>query len=659
MSLESLGRTSEADAFEVESGDVLPAEPAVPASAARGTSPGRLLARRFWHHRTGMVGLVLLVVIVLVCVLAPLLAPYDPARQFEQINAGPSGTHWLGTDDVGRDLLSRVLYGGRTSLVASAGIVALAVAIALPLALLAGYLGGKTDTAIMRITDAMFAFPPLILALAIVSLRGRSLFNLVLALGIVFAPSLVRLIRGQVLAVRQETYIEAARSLGTGGGRIALRHVLPNIASPLIIQVAVTLGFALLAEAGLSFLGFGARPPTPTWGGMLKRSFDYVLEVPWQIFIAGGAITITVLAYSLIGDGLRDALGRTGPVPRRITVQRRHGTPAPADRSQLLEADGLSVEFAVGGEWVRVVDNVSFCVERGQTLGIVGESGCGKTVTALAVMGLLPRRTGRIAAGSIRLAGRDLVDLTPGGLRALRGRDLAMIFQEPDTCLNPSFTVGHQIAESVRIHRGLNRRSSQLAAIEALERVEIPDAAKRARAYPHELSGGMRQRAMIAMALACRPKVLIADEPTTALDVTIQSQILELLASLRDDLGMAMVFVSHDLGVMAEIADEITVMYAGEVVEHAAVDELFARPRHPYTEALIGAMPQATAPGLRLATIPGQVPAPQSWPSGCRFAPRCCFVQPRCRSAAVELRPVGPASARCIRADELALQGAT
>jgi len=621
------------------------------------TGPTRLLLRRFRHHRTGMVGLVLLTVIVLAALFAPLLAPYDPSAQSDLINQPPSGAHWLGTDDVGRDLLSRVIFGARSSLLIAAGIVALAVVIALPLALLAGYRGGWVDSALSRLTDAMFAFPPLVLALCIVALRGRSTPNLIVALGIVFMPSLLRLTRGQVLAVREEAYIEAARSVGTPGRRIAVRHVLPNVASPLIIQVAVTLGFALLAIAGLGFLGLGPPPPTPEWGGMLNRSYAFVLEVPWQVFIPAGAITLTVLAFNLIGDGLRDALGRTGPVP---SPPGGTGTgDAPEGTGALLEVRGLAIEFARGDGWVRVVDGVDLTLAPGRTLALVGESGCGKTVTALAVMGLLPRRTGRVAAGGIRFDGRDLVDLPPGALRAIRGRELAMIFQEPDTSLNPAFTVGDQIAEVVRIHRGLGRRASRLAAVEALERVDIPDPAQRAGAYPHELSGGMRQRAMIAMALACQPRLLLADEPTTALDVTIQAQILDLLATLRDELDMAMVFVTHDLGVVAEIADEVAVMYAGEIVEQAPVDVLFAHPRHPYTEALIRALPQSTEPGQRLMTIAGQVPDPRTWAAGCRFADRCPHAQDRCRTAPVELRALNGTSVRCVRAAELSLVGTT
>ena len=467
-----------------------------------------------------------------------------------------------------------------------------------------------------------------------------------------FIPSLIRLIRGQVLTVREETYIEAARSVGTPSARIAARHVLPNVASPLIIQVAVSLGFALLAEAGLSFLGAGAPPPTPTWGGMLKRSFDFVLEVPWQIFVSGGAITLTVLAYNLIGDGLRDALGRAGPVPR--TPGSRPAPIAGPDGDELLEVRDLAVEFARGDGWVRVVEGVDLTLPAGRTLALVGESGCGKTVTALALMGLLPRRTGRIATGSIRFDGRELVDLPPGALRAIRGQEMAMIFQEPDTSLNPAFTVGDQIAEMVLVHQGVGRRAAMLAAVEALERVEIPDPAARARAYPHELSGGMRQRAMIAMALVCQPRVLLADEPTTALDVTIQAQILDLLASLRDELGMAMVFVTHDLGVVAEIADDVAVMYAGQIVERAGVDELFAHPPPPlHRGAHPGPAPVGRARASAWPPSRGRSPTPRRG----RQAATSPNAAPTPRPAAAR-RPVElTGGVRCVRADDLHLVG--
>lgn len=279
-------------------------------AGASATSSWRLLARRFRHHRPGMVGLGILLVIVAMAVFAPLLAPYPPDQQSGLINTPPSSEHWLGTDDVGRDLLSRVIYGARNSLVASAGIVALAVGVALPVALLAGYRGGRTDTVIMRMTDAAFAFPPLVVALAIISLRGTSMVNLILAVGLVFIPSLIRLIRGQVLAVREETYIEAIVSVGAPTRRILTRHVLPNVISPLIVQISLMMGFAILAEASLSFLGLGVQSPESSWGSMLGRAFREIYREPVLVVFPGLAITLAVLAFNLFGDGLRDSLGR-------------------------------------------------------------------------------------------------------------------------------------------------------------------------------------------------------------------------------------------------------------------------------------------------------------------------------------------------------------
>ena len=626
------------------------------------TSPIRLLVRRFLSRKLAVAGLAMLVVLGLLAIFAPWIAPHDPTQgDSARLLEGPSRDHWLGTDDLGRDQLSRLLIGARFSLGASAAIVALAVAVALPLGLISGYAGGRVDNAIQRVMDALFAFPPLVLALAVRALLGPTFRNLVFAIAIVFVPSFVRLLRGQVLAVREETYIEAAQSVGAGSPRIVSRHILPNVASPLIIQVALSIGFALLALAGLSFLGFGIPPPAPTWGGMLRRSFAFVLDAPYQVLIAGGAITVTVLAYNLVGDGLRDALGREQPVVStfggrlraRATSRRRDDA---ADTSRpLLEVSDLSIEFAHGDGWLRVVDGVGFSVDAGETLGLVGESGCGKTVSSLAVVGLLPQRTARVA-GSVRLQGRELVGLSPAAMRAVRGRDVSMIFQDPTASLNPAFTVGDQITEAVRSHRSISRRAAWVEAVELLDRVGIPSPGARAKSYPHELSGGMRQRAMIAMALSSDPQVLVADEPTTALDVTIQAQILELISSLQDEMDMAVLFVTHDLGVVTEICDRVAVMYAGEIVETAGVDGLFERPTHPYTEALIRSLPQAVGPGERLASIPGQVPRPGAWPGGCHFEPRCAYADERCGSP-VDLVPNGERAVRCVRSAELELRG--
>ena len=309
---------------------------------------------------------------------------------------------------------------------------------------------------------------------------------------------------------------------------------------------------------------------------------------------------------------------------------------APADET-VLEVKGLQTVFFMRHAVLKAVDDLSFEVKRGETLAVVGESGCGKSMTALSIMRLVPSPPGNIAGGSILLNGRDLLRLNEGEMRAVRGNEISMIFQEPMTSLNPVLTIGAQIAEAIKLHRDVSRSAAMDAAVEMLDLVKIPEPRQRAREYPHQLSGGMRQRAMIAMALACRPKVLIADEPTTALDVTIQAQILELIAELQRKLGTAVILITHDLGIVAETAQRVIVMYAGRKVEEAQVEELFARPLHPYTHGLMASIPRLTSiynetngVAPRLREIPGMVPGLANLPVGCAFAPRCAFAEDKC-----------------------------
>ncbi len=316
----------------------------------------------------------------------------------------------------------------------------------------------------------------------------------------------------------------------------------------------------------------------------------------------------------------------------------------------LLELRQLSVSFATDDGTVRAVDGIDLALERGRTLGLVGESGCGKSVTSLAVMGLLPPENSRVS-GEVHFEGRDLLKVSPRELRDLRGARLAMIFQEPMTSLNPSFTIGNQIVEAIRRHQGLDAAAARARAIDVLRLVRIPSPEKRFDDYPHKLSGGMRQRAMIAMALACGPQLLIADEPTTALDVTIQAQILDLMRGLRRDTGTAIILITHDLGVVAEMADDVAVMYAGQIVERAPVATLFARPEHPYTVGLLGSIPRLDEKRERLPSIEGRVPDMAHPPEGCRFAARCPFVEPACRAEVPALREIAPGHvSRCRRA---------
>ena len=324
------------------------------------------------------------------------------------------------------------------------------------------------------------------------------------------------------------------------------------------------------------------------------------------------------------------------------------------DRPSILEVRNLNVDFVTQHGWVNVVRDVNFDLRRGETLGLVGESGSGKSVTSMAIMGLVPEPPGRVTADSIRLGDTEMLTLPQREKEDLRGNRLAMIFQEPMTSLNPAFTIGEQIAEVVRRHEGVNRKTANQRAVDVLGEVGIPNPSRRASSYPHEFSGGMRQRAVIAMALACRPDVVIADEPTTALDVTIQAQIIDLLRSMQDDHDMAILFITHDLGVVADLCDRVAVMYAGQVVERAEIEELYAEPRHPYTDGLLRSMPQVGSRGQKLASIPGKPPEPWAFSDGCRFGPRCEHREPACTEQPIELRRLGSAhESRCRRVDEL------
>lgn len=650
-----------ADVVTDDSSNVAPPEPDRP----RGKSSGPLAKglRRFRRNGAAMLGFTWLVVIVVCAVFAPLIAPYDPGEQSAAPFLPPSSEYWLGTDELGRDVFSRIVYATQVALQAAFTIVGLALAVSLLLGLTAGYRGKRFDYLVMRAMDAFSSFPPLVFAIAIAAMLGPGLGNTAIAIAVIFVPGLTRLIRAQTLAVKEETFVEASRAIGTRTHTILRTRVLPNLASPLIVQVTVLLGAALLAEASLSFVGLGVQPPDPSWGQMLRRAYDSIFSHPWLMVAPGVAIALTVLAWNVIGDGLRDSLGHQ-PVkaPRAIrrgarlgvtSVKKDRAPAAEESSTAVLSIRDLEIRFATETGAVTVVDGVSFDVEPGEIVGLVGESGCGKSMTSLGVMRLIPSPPGWIERGSVNFDGRDLTSMSAKELRSVRGKDISMIFQDPMSSLNPAFTIGNQLVETLQLHMGLSKAAAKDRAAELLDMVGISDPKVRLAQYPHQLSGGMRQRVMIAQALACEPRLLIADEPTTALDVTIQAEVLELLRSLQRDLGMSMILVTHDLGVVADICDRVVVMYAGQVVEQAPVDELFSKPRHPYTQALMKAMPQLAGEGERLTAIPGTVPLPSAFPEGCRFAPRCAHSTAECDSPVRLTRPAPEHQIRCIRSDEL------
>ncbi len=631
-------------------------------SAAPLTGSERFL-RAFLQHRPAVVSAGYLALLVLVALFGLYLVPHDPlvidlTRTFE----GPSLEYWLGTDHLGRSTLARIVAATAVALKAAALGVGIALGLGAPLGLLSGYFGGWWDRISMRIVEAIIALPALLVAIAILAILGPSLTNAMIALGIANATAFFRLMRGTALEVREAVYVDAARVSGAAAGRILFRHVLPNVTGPLTVQTTLTFAYVLLAEAGLSYIGLGVQPPEASWGVMLSTAQNYLHQHPFMVAPPGLMIVFSVLAFNLVGDGLRDALSR---VEARPVKGRRPGAPAVAPRPRegaddaaapLLRIADLSVQFPAprGGE-LTVVSGVSFEMYAGRTLGLVGESGCGKSVTAMAVMGLLGE-TGRIVSGSIRFDGRELVGMPPAELNRIRGDEIGMIFQEPGASLNPAFTVKHQIAEALRVHEGMTPRQAGARSIELLDHVGIPGAAQRADDYPHQFSGGMAQRAMIAMALACNPKLLIADEPTTALDVTIQAQVLDLLTALQEEHGMAILLITHDLGVIADMCDEALVMYAGMIVERGPAEPLLAAPAHPYTNGLLASMPQSGPRRKTLPQIPGRVPPAWAWPEGCRFHPRCPHAGPACVAGDIPLHAVAPErAARCARLDEIDL----
>jgi peptide/nickel transport system permease protein len=529
------------------------------------------------------------------------------------------------------------------------------------LGLLGGYARGLVELLAVRSMEAIVCFPPILLALLVVTLMGPGATTLVAALTILYAPGFARVAFAATIAIRGLDYVTAQEALGARPARILVRTILPNVGAPLLVQFSLTVAAAMVLESGLSFLGLGVVPPAPSWGVMIRGARSSMDQAPWLLLWPCLALTGTILAFNLLCDRLRDVLdpragtqgvgwlarvgGRVLPIAAR--------NPSPS----LLSVEGLTIEVDTPNGPVRTVRDVRLSLVPGETLALVGESGSGKTLTGLALLGLLPASM-RIINGRalfVDRAGRicDLAQLPESGMRRLRGSELAMVFQDPGNSLNPVHRVGHQVAESIRVHRRISRWDAAAEAEKWLKDVGLPDPHQRARAYPHELSGGQRQRAMIATAIANGPRLLVADEPTTALDVTIQAQILDLLAALKTKRDMGLIFITHNLAVVSEIADRVCVMYAGEIVEEGPVAEVFAEPRHPYTAALLASAPEGDS--ARLSAIPGTVPPPHALPAGCSFAPRCGQATEGCHSVKPAFVEVAPARAsRCLRWREIA-----
>ncbi|MDO9299997.1 MAG: dipeptide/oligopeptide/nickel ABC transporter permease/ATP-binding protein [Anaerolineales bacterium] len=607
--------------------------------------------RTFRKNSIGLVGLAMLIVIILMAVFAPAIAPYDSSSSAEfqvgDIYNPPSTAHWFGTDDAGQDVFSNFVFGARVSLTVGFFAAFISIIIGGVLGLVAGFFGGRWENFIMRFTDVMLVIPDLPLMVVIVALTKPSLLNIIFVIGALGWTTTARVVRSQTLAVKSRKFVLRARAVGAGNGHIIARHILPLVMPILVVQAVLVVSLAILNESTLSFLGLG-DPTALSWGQMLNYAFGrgaMSIGAWWALFFPGFGIVWVVLGLTLLGQGLEQVLNprlETHHLMASKPTVKSEAAQRPTSDKMLLDVRNLSINYINKGKpAARAVEDVSFTLNEGELIGLVGESGCGKTTLMLSLLRLLPS-AGQIVNGRVFFNGKDLTAISEEELNKVRWKEISIVFQGAMNALNPVRTVGDQIAEAIVKHMpAISHKKLQTRVTELLDLVGI--AADHKNHYPHQYSGGMRQRAMIAMALACNPQVIIADEPTTALDVMIQAQILELLNSLRKKLGLAIIFVTHDLGVVAEICDKVLVMYGGVTAEYADVDTIYNQPRHPYTQELLKAFPDLTKPKKKLTSIPGYPPRLDALPAGCRFAPRCPAAFDRCRAEQPSLHKLGAA----------------
>jgi len=598
-------------------------------------TPLRRFVAQFLEDKVAVFGLVLLAAVVALALAAPLIAPQNPydlarvdlmdSKQPPGEMAGDGFRMWLGSDGVGRDLWSGILYGLRISLAVGAISGIIAASVGMSIGLIAAYAGGRVESILMRIVDLQLSLPTVLVALILVAMLGKGVDKIIIALVIVQWAYYARTVRGSALVERRKEYVEAAQSLGLSHARIVFRHILPNVVAPVIVIATVQTAHAIALEATLSFLGVGLPQTEPSLGVLIANGFQYLLSGSYWI-------------STFPGDALLPLAGEGGRAKRRPDEG--------PSMTPVLSVSNLRTHFFTRAGVVKSVDGVSFDVARGQVLGLVGESGSGKTVTGFSVMGLVDP-PGRIVDGSIKLNGREIVGLPEREMRRLRGREAAMIFQDPMMTLNPVLRIDTQMMEAVTAHEAVTKEEARQRSRDALGLVGISSPEERLKAYPHQFSGGMRQRVAIAIALLNRPSLIVCDEPTTALDVTIQSQILAEMQRLCAQTGTALIWVTHDLTVVAGLADRIAVMYAGRIVESGSVDEVLDRPIHPYAFGLLGSVPSRGRRGEPLLQIPGAAPSLARLPEGCAFRPRCTRATEVCRAAPEEEAYPGGRTARC------------
>lgn len=560
-------------------------------------SPSRILLREaitgMRRQKIATLSFFVILLMVLAVSLADLLAPYPPLQQnLNRILEGPSPDHLLGTDALGRDILSRLLHGGQPALSGILISLLFFVVVGVTTGLLAGYLRGWTDRIISVIVDVFMALPTIIILLAVLAVFSQNMTAAMFTFGILASANLTRIVRGAVLAIREELYVDAAMVSGITPLRIMRKHIFPGVVGPVLVQASLFSGIALGIQTGLGFLGVADRPPQPSWGGMISEASKVMANHGFFLLATGFTVIVMTFAFGFLGDGLRDIFVgkrqtsgtwtlRRPKSPRKIAPEVR------PDSGMRLSVRNYSVIFQSSeSAGAPVVNNISFDLQEGEILGLVGESGSGKTVTAKSLLGLLPSN-GHVSAGQAYYEGRDITELSEEQYASLRGKHIGLVSQEPMVALDPCFTVGSQLLEVLAIHHRGSKTNLRDRAVKLLERVRLPDPHSVMKMYPHELSGGMAQRVVIAIALAGDPRILIADEPTTALDVTVQAEILDLLRALREETGMSVLLVTHDLGVVADLCDRVIVMKQGELVESGGVEDIFYRPTNPYTKRLL------------------------------------------------------------------------
>ncbi|MBY5970842.1 dipeptide/oligopeptide/nickel ABC transporter permease/ATP-binding protein [Ferrimonas balearica] len=621
----------------------------------------------------------MVVLLLLAIFLGPSLLPHDPnAMAISERLSPPSWAHPLGQDEFGRDRLVRLLEGGKVSLTVALTATGAAAVIGVFLGLVGAFNGGISGYLSNRLADVVLCFPPVLLALLVVTLLGPGADTLIYVLSVLYFPPFARIAFTETSRIAGLDYVVASRAIGTANSRIMARTILPNIAGPLFVQLSLTAAAAVIIESGMSFLGLGVVPPDPSWGQMINAARATMTSEPLGLMVPCAALVITIFTINFFCDRLRDHLDPRALATRVPLLPGLGGSTraAPPREDEVVRVSDLTIDVPLADrEPIDLLRQVSFQIRQNSCTALVGESGSGKSLSALSLMGLLPDALHR-RDGALELRRRsgeviDVADQDEDSLQALRGNDVAMVFQEPMSALNPVMRVGDQIIEAIQAHRDMPRAEARALAIDGLRRVGITDPEQRVDAFPHEISGGMKQRVMIAMALVLSPKLLIADEPTTALDVTVQAEIIHLLRDIRaqSEDGLSILFVSHNLGVVSELADRIVVMYAGEVVEAGLTDEVLSRPSHPYTKALLNSTPSLhenlhSARGDVLDAIPGAPPLAAERPAGCAFHPRCALATEACRAAHPALRALDPATGgatpetdrevRCIRAEELA-----